>query len=43
MHTVTQPHLSLARDVEVATTYTGIPLSHRTEESTRRFLEVIEG
>ncbi len=43
MHTVTQPHLSLVRDVEAASSYSGIPLSHGTEESARRFLQVVEG
>lgn len=43
MHTVTQPHLSLARDAAAAASYSGIPLSHRTDESTRKFLEVVEG
>lgn len=43
MHTVTQSHLSLARDVQVAESYSGIPVDHLTEESTRRFLEVVDG
>lgn len=43
MHTVTQPHLSLARDVEVANAYSGIPLSHGTAESAKRFLAIVEG
>jgi len=41
MHAVNQNHLSLVRDVDVAEGYRRIPLSHGTEESAARFLEVI--
>lgn len=43
MHTVAQRHLVLDRDVAAAQHYSGIPLSHTTEESTRRFLKLVEG
>ena len=43
MHTVIQSRLSLARDVQAAASYSGIPLDHGTEESARKFLQVVEG
>ncbi|HEX2922427.1 MAG TPA: glycosyltransferase [Chloroflexota bacterium] len=42
MHMVTQPQLSLRRDAEAAAGYSGIPLSHSTTETTRRFLALLE-
>ncbi len=42
MHTVTQPQLSLRRDVEAAASYTGIPLTHSTAETAQRFLALLE-
>ncbi len=41
VHTVKQPDLQLSEDVVAAATFRGIPLAHRTEETTRRFLELI--
>ncbi len=41
MHTVHQSKLVLSRDVAAAESYRGIPLSHPTEETKRRFLEQI--
>jgi UDP:flavonoid glycosyltransferase YjiC (YdhE family) len=42
MHTVAQSRLVLARDVEAAGEYRGLSLCHRTEDSVRRFLRLIE-
>jgi UDP:flavonoid glycosyltransferase YjiC (YdhE family) len=43
MHAVPQHQLALKRDATRAESYRGIPLSHYTAESTRRFLAVLEG
>lgn len=42
MHCVSQHRLDLVRDVVAAKNYRGIPVTHRTAESVKRFLEVVE-
>ncbi|MCL4464671.1 MAG: hypothetical protein M1389_01320 [Chloroflexi bacterium] len=43
MHTVVQSHLNLPKDVAVAEKYRGLSLAHPTRETTRRFLQILEG